>query len=226
MYLPTLAQTVTGTPATAPTHPTPAMTEHDEPPKRRPRTWCTADRLVRRDVRQTATVTTSPESALRDRAIQRRAAPTTTTQERDTLAHANFRSSAGPAVDHRSGWRRVARRASAAVPRMCPWLGAVLRGVVGVVTVSGWLKDCPGGRRQRPSRRCVVVDRCGRAVLMRGGTVGDGRGGSGWSRVAVGVRGVGLSWLRGWCVASVGVGAAAQCARDRGGVAAAAGPLC
>src|SRR5437764_7062630 len=108
---------------------------------------------------------------------------------------------------------------------MCPWWGAVLRGVVGVVTVPGWLKDCLGGRRQRPSRRCVVVDCCGRAVLMHGGTVGDGRGGSGWSRVAVGGRWGRLPGLPGWGVGPVGVGAAAWRARGGGDSAAAAGSV-
>src|SRR6266536_2315260 len=66
--------------------------------------------------------------------------------------------------------------------------------------------------------RHVVEDRRGRAVLMRGGTVGDGRGGSGWSRVAVDGRAGGLPWLLG-CAAPVGLGPATPGAWDRRGAA-------
>lgn len=59
---------------------------------------------------------------------------------------------------------------------------------------------------------------------MHGGTVGDGRGGPGSSRVAVGGPSGRLPVLPG-CAASVGVGTAAWGARDRWGAAAAAGPL-
>ena len=54
----------------------------------------------------------------------------------------------------------------------------------------------------------VVEDRRGRAVLMHGGTVGDGRGGSGSSRIPVGGRAAGLSRVPGRA-AAVGMGAAA-----------------
>jgi hypothetical protein len=59
---------------------------------------------------------------------------------------------------------------------------------------------------------------------MHGGTVGDGRGGPGSSRVAVGGPSGRLPVLPG-CAAPVGVGTAAWGARDRRGAAAAAGPL-
>jgi hypothetical protein len=67
--------------------------------------------------------------------------------------------------------------------------------------------------------RHVVEDRRGRAVLMRGGTVGDSRGGSGWSRVTVDDRAGGLPWLFG-CAAPVGLGPATPGVWDRRGVAA------
>src|SRR5690348_12409198 len=70
----------------------------------------------------------------------------------------------------------------------------------------------------------VVVDGRGRAVLMHGGTVGDGRGGPGSSRVAVGGPAGRLPVLPG-CAAPVGVGTVAWGARDRRGAAAAPGPL-
>ena len=59
---------------------------------------------------------------------------------------------------------------------------------------------------------------------MHGGTVGDGRGRSGSSRIPVGRWAGGVSGVSGGA-ASVGVGAAASCDRDRGWVAAAAGAL-
>src|SRR5256885_14446905 len=68
--------------------------------------------------------------------------------------------------------------------------------------------------------RHVVEDRRGRAVLMRGGTVGDGRGGSDRSRVAVDGRAGGLPWLSG-CAAPLGLGPATPGVWDRRGVAAA-----
>jgi len=47
--------------------------------------------------------------------------------------------------------------------------------VVGAVTVTGTGKDWPG-KTTTALPLHVVEDRCGRAVLMHGGTVGDGRG--------------------------------------------------
>ena len=80
-------------------------------------------------------------------------------------------------------------------------------------------------RRQRPSRCCRGGPVGGRAVLMRGGTVGDGRGGPGSGRIPVGGRAAGLSWLPG-CAAPVGVGTPARRSRDRCCAASAAGALC
>src|SRR6266516_1821638 len=85
--------------------------------------------------------------------------------------------------------------------------------------VVGRRRHCAGIGRISPTNMTtalpphVVEDRRGRAVLMRGGTVGDGRGGSGWSRVAVDGRAGRLPRLLGR--APVGLGTATWRARDR-----------